>query len=379
MARVERKRGREARGRADPSSKIPKPDPPGLVRKGAGLLVGLAISISILGVTGEIVARAVGAMDRMNIHPRRLYARSDDPRLQYQLRPGEEGLRVHGQEVRVNRRGLRGAEITAAPAEGVRRIFVLGDSVVFGWGLAEEETFSSQLEAELRGRGLAVEVLNGGTPGYNTLSELAHLESVGLPLAPDLVILGVSLNDFSATPRLNPQGFMTTRQEEDEDLHWLERSSEFYVILRWFVVSGKLTQLVTLGGGDFEEKQEKLIRFMGQKAVSLRESFYEDSSGEGWNRIRDSLRGIRDLTRSSGIDLAVVIFPDWDQVAEATPAPRPQRRWLDLCGELDLLCLDLYSPFIEADDRESLHLDLQHPSARGVGLAARILADFLEP
>jgi len=372
------RRRREKRGRADPLSKIPKPDPPGLLRKLARLLVGLAISISILGITAEIAARAVGAMDRMNIHPRRLYDRSDDPRLQYQLRSGEGDLRVHGQEVRVNRRGLRGGEITVTPAEGVRRIFVLGDSVVFGWGLAEEETFSSQLEAEMRGRGLAVEVLNGGTPGYNTLSELAHLESAGLPLSPDLVILGVSLNDFSVTPRLNPQGFMTTRKEDD-DLHWLERNSEFYVILRWFAASGKLTQILTLGGGDFEEKQEKLIRFMGQKAVSLRESFYEDPKGEGWDRIRDSLRAIRDLTRSTGIDLAVVIFPDWDQVEEATPAPRPQRRWLELCGELDLRCLDLYPPFIEADDRESLHRDLQHPSARGVGLAGRLVADFLQP
>jgi lysophospholipase L1-like esterase len=357
-------------------SKISRPGPPGIGRKLTRLLVGSAISISILAITGEIAARAFGALDRMNIHPRRLYDRSDDPRLQYRLRPGEGDLLVHGQEVRVNRQGLRGAEIAAAPAEGVRRIFVLGDSVVFGWGLAEEETFSWQLEAEMRDRGLAVEVLNGGTPGYNTLSELAHLESVGIPLSPDLVILGVSLNDFTETPRLNPQGFMTTRKE-DEDLHWLERSSEFYVILRWFAASGKLTQLLTLGGGDFEEKQEKLIRFMGQKAVSLRESFYEDPRGEGWDRIRDSLRAIRDLTRATGIDLAVIVFPDWDQVEEATPTPRPQRRWLDLCSELDLCCLDLYPPFIAADDRESLHRDLQHPSARGVELAARATADFL--
>lgn len=51
--------------------------------------------------------------------------------------------------------GLRGPE----PAPGGPRVLAVGDSVTFGWGLADEESWPARLSAEL-----GVTVLNGGVP-----------------------------------------------------------------------------------------------------------------------------------------------------------------------------------------------------------------------
>ena len=55
-----------------------------------------------------------------------------------------------GVPIRVNRVGLRGAEIAGEPGNDARRILVLGDSAAYGWGLVEADTFPVLLGEELR-------------------------------------------------------------------------------------------------------------------------------------------------------------------------------------------------------------------------------------
>jgi lysophospholipase L1-like esterase len=78
---------------------------------------------------------------------------------------------------------------------GVRRIALLGDSVAFGAGVAAGAELPAQLAARLAGAAPPTEVLNLAVPGYDTLDEVAFLEAVGLPLAPDVVVLAYCIND----------------------------------------------------------------------------------------------------------------------------------------------------------------------------------------
>ena len=71
--------------------------------------------------------------------------------------------------------------------DGVRRILLLGDSVVEGYGLPEPETLSRQLE-DLYPEG-SVEVLNFGVSAYCTRAEIELLEVKGLAFDPDIVVL----------------------------------------------------------------------------------------------------------------------------------------------------------------------------------------------
>lgn len=74
------------------------------------------------------------------------------------------------------------------------RILAFGDSLVHGYGLAEEETFPTQLERALRREGHRVQVLNGGNSGDTTAAGLARLDWA-LSDRPDLAIVELGAND----------------------------------------------------------------------------------------------------------------------------------------------------------------------------------------
>ena len=90
-------------------------------------------------------------------------------------------------------------EYSLSKPTGTFRVIVLGDSVTFGHGALFETTYPYLLEQRLREWRPDVrwEVWNLGVPGYNTAQELAYLNQVGASYAPDLVIVGFFLNDFT--------------------------------------------------------------------------------------------------------------------------------------------------------------------------------------
>ena len=75
---------------------------------------------------------------------------------------------------------------------GFRRIVVLGDSIVWGYGVEDDEVFTSVLEREDPG----VEWINLGVSGYGTDQESLLLEREGMRYKPDIVLAEVCENDF---------------------------------------------------------------------------------------------------------------------------------------------------------------------------------------
>ncbi len=127
----------------------------------------------------------------------RLVRTSADPRIVYEFLPRLRA-RFRGQRCEFNSQGFRGAEWP--PPErtpGTLRIAGLGDSVMFGWGIAEQDTFLRVLERDLSATapGGGVEVLNTGVPGYNTAMEVATFERKVLPYRPDIVLIDYVGND----------------------------------------------------------------------------------------------------------------------------------------------------------------------------------------
>lgn len=102
-----------------------------------------------------------------------------------------------------NSLGLRHREL-GPKAEGEWRVLLLGDSLVYGQGVADQDTLSRLVEDRLapdfERRGLRPEVINAGLRAYDTRQELALLEELGDRLEPDLVVLGWYLNDFQESP-----------------------------------------------------------------------------------------------------------------------------------------------------------------------------------
>jgi lysophospholipase L1-like esterase len=75
------------------------------------------------------------------------------------------------------------------------RVMVLGDSLTYGKGVAEEDTYCRLLERQL-GQQYRVEVLNLGRCGDQSEDMVRTLRAQFPALQPDLVVYGVCLNDF---------------------------------------------------------------------------------------------------------------------------------------------------------------------------------------
>jgi hypothetical protein len=107
-------------------------------------------------------------------------------------RPGAVA-QMGGGRASLNARGYRGPELPLPKRDDRTRVVVLGDSIAFGYGVSDEQTFPHLLDA----RSDALEVANLGVEGYGPGQELLVLRHDGLALDPDIIVLAVCLrNDF---------------------------------------------------------------------------------------------------------------------------------------------------------------------------------------
>ncbi len=100
--------------------------------------------------------------------------------------------------IRTNSEGFRGAEREDSGArEGVYRILFVGDSVTFGYGVNEGDSFVGRVQAGLRARypEHRFDVVNAGVPGWSWVQGLRFLQVRGLSLHPNLVVMAHGVND----------------------------------------------------------------------------------------------------------------------------------------------------------------------------------------
>ena len=149
-------------------------------------------------------------------------------------------------DVRFDREGLRGPERPYAKPPGVKRVALVGDSMVAAIATAEENTLAARLERLLAaGQPEAEwEVMNAGVSSSSTGSELALYRAVLERYAPDLLVVvfwvGNDLADNSyeltRAPRLyfdlDASGRLVQLPfafEPNPVGRWLDRWSRFYV------------------------------------------------------------------------------------------------------------------------------------------------------
>jgi lysophospholipase L1-like esterase len=166
-----------------------------MLRKLVRLAGKMALALGVGFVFGELVVRALDPPTSRNTRPSALYV--PDAALSYTLRSGYDRA-AYGADVRINALGFRGPDMQATPS-GTRRLVLLGDSIVFGFGVEEDEVLGAQLAAALAGRGARVDVINLGVPGYNLAQEVGVWRRHGANLAPDLVVVVLGRNDADPT------------------------------------------------------------------------------------------------------------------------------------------------------------------------------------
>lgn len=141
-----------------------------------------------------------------------------------------------GIAAQLDARGYRETRLETPPAPGTFRILAVGDSFVFGFGVASsEDTWPAAIERSLTGRSgpdaPRYQVLNAGRPGADSAREFAVLRELLPDVQPDLVLLGYYVNDcetvaekraYFASRRLLP--VISENMERVSQLWWLLES-----------------------------------------------------------------------------------------------------------------------------------------------------------
>lgn len=166
-----------------------------LVQKIAKVILGASAAILTLFVT-DIAFRVLDPFG-LEYYPeasRYFNLMEKDGDFAYIHPSGLEGV-FQGVHVTTNREGLRWREHSIEKPEGRRRLLVLGDSVVFGWGVEQEQIFPACLQRSLEETHGSWEVIAAGVGSWNTRTEFAWLRKRGLDYKPDIVLLNIVSND----------------------------------------------------------------------------------------------------------------------------------------------------------------------------------------
>jgi hypothetical protein len=363
------------------------------------------LALSIGSLTLSLLAAEAGVRLLTRTSPSLLVA---DPVVGKRFLPGfdarvfvpECGCEV---DVRFNREGLRGPDRPQAKPPGVKRVALVGDSMVAAIASAEERTLARRLAGLLAASrpDAAWDVMNAGVSSSSTASELALYREVLARYAPDLVVVvfwvGNDLADNSPAltraPRLyfdlDPAGRLRQLPfafQPSPVREWLDRTSRLYV---WQKNAFNQARASLRAAGGALEPVELVFARPEPEAVA-----------RAWAITGALLRAFADETAARGTKLvlvaapaAVQIYDDlWTElerraVRERTPLWRdhPEDRLSELCREAGIPFLALTRSFRAASPhRESARLEEQlyyegrfHWNDAGNALAAAAIHDFL--
>ncbi len=111
-------------------------------------------------------------------------------RLGWKPRPGAR-FAVAGARTTIDARGFRGQPAPRHPGAAPTRLLLLGDSVAFGYGVADDQTFAYLLDPE----GRSLEVANLAVPGYGVDQSLRRYELAGRTWRPQVVVLNLCIDN----------------------------------------------------------------------------------------------------------------------------------------------------------------------------------------
>ena len=164
------------------------PTSPNAPRRLRSIFLALGLSFLLAFVVGEALVRVFLEAPLAEREPL-LEVRANEFR-GFEMVPGVHYTYHH--PVHVNSLGLRGPEIDEK-RPGETRILTLGDSLLYGQGVGDDETLAHYMR-ELLGGGYTV--INGGHRAYATHQELGMLRELGPRLKPDVAVVFWYWNDL---------------------------------------------------------------------------------------------------------------------------------------------------------------------------------------
>jgi hypothetical protein len=235
---------------------------------------------------------------------------SEAPWQQAELVPNTGNPGYTGVSVEINSRALRDREISVPKPADTYRVLTIGDSVTFGYGVELDEIYFKVFEERLNANtgGTRFEVINGGLIAA-ALEYHYHFLRLADTLEPDLILIGLVLNDIKAYPdySLDPEQPLRVSSAPGiirQISAFMRINSHLYQMV-YSSVKGILYELGILDANEL----------LGYNFAALKESSAELEFA--WEKSFWMLENIISLARDKDYEIALVIFPLEMQLNEA--------------------------------------------------------------
>ena len=273
-----------------------------------------------------------------------------------------------GVTVTINAHGLRGPSPALPKPPGQRRFLTTGDSSVFGFGVEDDEVFSTVAAAAL---GPRVEAINGATPGYSTLQTLNRLHLGALTLAPDLLVVCNLWSDNNFDAFVDKELLATVAAAESGPVARLRRALERSALFR---LADWRLRVQPRGAAVRQVGWQRSLAppgSIGRRRVAI-------------NDYAENLDLISAAAASVGAELLFVVLANEEDLGPAAADDR-DKAWAPYRAVLRDTAARHGAPVLEVPalfrasghPREALFLDEMHPTALGHRLIGEALAQRL--
>jgi len=310
--------------------------------------------VAILALGFTVMVAVVGGEAYLRMKDRAWLQKRDSaiPGLPYEFVPNQK-VRSRSAEYRINAYGWRGPDFPVEKPPGENRILFLGDSIVQGAFVSEEDCVAGRLESLWRASSghETTRVINAGVSSYDLLAYVALYRGRAREFDPDAVVIGITMNDHQSFLPQSQAGFARKPRiwERSRLYNYLTRGFLRHETGGWRLDGERPDdESGDLGAVPFHdtdpESAAALVQFASRKGYPLGQIadqyFRTLYDMDAWSHIREPLAEMRDLVRADGASLLVAIFPLEFQIEPAYTYDQPQRLIRDICEELGIPVVD---------------------------------------
>ena len=232
-----------------------------------------------------------------------------------------------------------------------KKIAVIGDSVLEGFGVEVDDRVSNKIETSLLAKNLNYDLLNFSIAGYATIDQVQILERYVLDYSPESIILQICYNDF--------QRNLIESLPKSEELSFkkvLQTNSAFYLF-----ISEQYSY--------FKLKNGKHNQIPNVKPVSQDE----------WKWTKFYLNKMKNLCETHNIEFIVSYVPLASEViiSQDEIGKKVNNDLGNYCTKDSIVFLSVINQFRDYYNPDYLYLDDCHLSVKGNELLSKIIVEHL--
>lgn len=258
------------------------------------------------------------------------------------------------------------------------RILVLGDSITLGDSADQDKTYPAFIEKFLKEKikDKNIQVINAGVGSIDLQNELAILGETGLSVKPDIVLVGLYLNDADES-----LAYLVTTSHLPA---WVGKSRFLTFLFSKIDILKALTTYKKIQPEIKKQEQEKFKEENSQtQANKLIYSAFMDWgfawSPLYWDKISSLLSEFKKLGEEHNFKLVVLLLPISFQVTSEIESTQPQQKFETLMTQMQIAHFDPLPALQEKyqKDKINIYFDQCHYREEGNEFLGGLLANFL--